>query len=162
MSSGPAGPHLSEPDPPHAPMRRPRFIIDNSAWQRVATEPVVRAAIEAIIRTTAPDDILICPPVAAEYGFSARSLEDHSAIVLTLAGAFSDCRMHPEVRDVAAIRSALVAAHMGRAAGAVDVLIAAYAVVNRATVVHYDRDFPHIARAYPDLRQRWVVAEGSL
>lgn len=162
MSTGRPGLHLAEPDEHEVEVRRPRVIIDNSAWQRVATEPAVRAAIEAIIWTTAPDDILLCPPVAAEYGFSARSLEDHSAIVLTLAGAFSDCRVHPEVRDVAAIRSALFAAHMGRAAGAVDVLIAAYAVVNQATVVHYDRDFTHIARAHPGLRQQWVVAQGSL
>ncbi|WP_314102071.1 PIN domain-containing protein [uncultured Frigoribacterium sp.] len=162
MSIGHLGLQLTEEDEWAAASRRPRFIIDNSAWQRVATEPAVRASIEAIIRTTAPDDILICPPVAAEYGYSAPSAKDHSAIVLTLASAFSDCSMHPEVREVAGIQSALFAAGMGRSAGATDILIAAYAVLNHATVVHYDRDFTYIARAYPDLKQQWVVAEGSL
>ena len=162
MSAARQGLRIADLDERGTELRRPRFIIDNSAWQRVATEPTVRDAIEAIIRTTAPDDVLICPPVAAEYGFSARSPEDHSAIVLTLADAFSDCRLHPEVREVAAIQAALFSASTGRAAGAVDVLIAAYAVLNQATVVHYDRDFTHIARVHPGLRQQWVVAEGSL
>lgn len=82
--------------------------------------------------------------------------------MLTLASAFSDCSTHPEVREVAGIQPALFAAGMGRSAGASDILIAAYADLNHATVVHYDRDFTHIARAYPDLKQQWVVAEGSL
>jgi predicted nucleic acid-binding protein len=36
---------------------------------------------------------------------------------------------------------------------AADILIAAYAALNHATVVHYDREFTYIARAYPDLKQ---------
>lgn len=142
--------------------RRPRFLIDNSAWQRVQSEPTVREAIEGIIRTTAPDDILICPPIAAEYGYSARSEADHVRMVGTLLSAFSDCSVKPDVKDSFEVQAALFAAGMGRAAGAIDVLIATYALVNDATVLHYDRDFEHIARAFSPFKQQWVVPAGSL
>jgi predicted nucleic acid-binding protein len=49
-----------------------------------------------------------------------------------------------------------------RAAGAMDTLIAAYAIRNKATLLHYDRDFDHIASPTPDFRHEWIVPRGSL
>jgi len=139
-----------------------RWLIDNSAWQRLRTEPTVQAALEALVLGNAPDDILICPPVAAEYGYSARSAAEHDVVVHTLASAFTACEVHPPLDDVLALQSALFRRGTGRAAGAIDLLIAAYALRNGATVVHYDRDFELIARARPDFAHRWVVPAGSL
>ncbi|MEO8095927.1 MAG: hypothetical protein ABI632_13485, partial [Pseudolysinimonas sp.] len=49
-----------------------------------------------------------------------------------------------------------------RAAGAVDTLIAAYAIKNDVTLLHYDRDFEHIASVTPALKHQWIVPRGSL
>jgi predicted nucleic acid-binding protein len=49
-----------------------------------------------------------------------------------------------------------------RAVGAMDTLIAAYALHNDATVLHYDRDFEHIAVVTPEFRHEWIVARGSV
>lgn len=44
------------------------------------------------------------------------------------------------------LQAALWNAGLVRAAGAIDVLVAAYAIVNEATVLAADQDFVHIAR----------------
>ena len=49
-----------------------------------------------------------------------------------------------------------------RAVGVTDTLIAAYAIVNDAGVVHYDRDFELIADVRDDFRHRWIAERGSL
>jgi predicted nucleic acid-binding protein len=60
------------------------------------------------------------------------------------------------------IRSALWSAGKGRAAGVIDVAIAAAAVSSDATVLHYDGDFDHIADVFPHLRSKWIVPRGSI
>ena len=60
------------------------------------------------------------------------------------------------------IRSALWQAGKGRAAGVIDVAIAAAAVAFAATVLHYDSDFDHIVDVFPQLEARWVVPRGSI
>ncbi|MEQ1737888.1 MAG: hypothetical protein ABL886_15955 [Rhodoglobus sp.] len=39
-----------------------------------------------------------------------------------------------------------------------DTLIAAYAIKNDATLLHYDRDFDHIGTVVPELRHQWIIA----
>jgi hypothetical protein len=62
------------------------------------------------------------------------------------------------------IRTALWRVSKGRSAGVIDVAIAAAAaaVDADATVLHYDRDFDHIADVYPHLMAKWVVPRGSI
>lgn len=54
--------------------------------------------------------------------------------------------------------------HSGRtrAAGCVDVVIAAIAVQYNVTVVHYDADFDHIKTVVPEFRHEWVAQKGTL
>lgn len=40
--------------------------------------------------------------------------------------------------------------------------LAAVAVHARATLLHYDQDFDHIARAFPAFSAQWVVAHGTV
>jgi predicted nucleic acid-binding protein len=42
------------------------------------------------------------------------------------------------------------------------VLVAAVALEHSATVVHYDRDYEHIAGAVPGFRHEWVVPAGLI
>jgi len=139
----------------------PRYLIDNSVWARLATEPRIADALEELIASSRPSSILICPPIAAEYGFSARNGADHDAIVRALA-EFTECDEAPNSLNVLAVQNALWTSGLVRAAGVADTLIATYAVQNEATVVHYDRDFELIAGVVPQLRHQWIVARGSV
>jgi predicted nucleic acid-binding protein len=139
----------------------PPFIVDNSVWGRLPTKPDVRRAFEALIGTHRPSSILVCPPVVAEYGFSARTADEHRAIANALT-AFAECQIAPDSPLTLDVQFRVWRAGLVRGAGALDTVIAAYALANDATVVHYDRDFEIIARAVPDLKHRWIVPRGSV
>jgi predicted nucleic acid-binding protein len=49
-----------------------------------------------------------------------------------------------------------------RAVGVFDTLTAAVALEHGATVVHYDRDFEHLAKVCPEFQQAWVLPAGSV
>lgn len=132
-------------------------LIDNSVWQRLRKPQV----LEVAERLWASGQTLLCPPIAAEIGFSARHPADHRALVRDLA-EFPDCSAHPSSAQVLELQQEIFDGGLFRAVGATDVVIAAYALVNDATVVHYDRDFELIATVRPDFRQRWIVPRGSL
>lgn len=146
------------------PVPRPRttqrLIIDNSVWQRLRQSPV-REAMDAMMATRSPWSILTCPPVVAEVGFSARSGRDHRALREYLS-AFPECENHPEASLVLDIQGAIWSAGLVRAVGAVDTVIVAYALVNDATVVHYDADFEHVARVWNGFHHRWIAPRGTL
>ncbi len=136
-------------------------MIDNSVWSRLSTEPEVVVALKQLLDLASPDDVLICPPIAAEVGFGARSGRDHSTLVEQLS-AFTECPHHPTSGEILDIQSKLWNGGLLRAAGAVDTVIAAYAIKNGATLLHYDRDFDHIAAVTSSFRQRWIVPRGSI
>ncbi|HEX7834136.1 MAG TPA: PIN domain-containing protein [Pseudolysinimonas sp.] len=138
----------------------PLYLIDTSVWARLA-DVEVAAAFDAIVDLVAPFDILICPPVAAEIGFSARTPADHATLMREL-DAFEPCAAHPAPSDVLTIQNRLWTGGLLRAAGATDTVVAAYSVCNDATLLHYDRDFEHIATVIPSFRHQWVVPRGSV
>ena len=75
---------------------------------------------------------------------------------------FAECTERPTVDDALDIQSRLWNGGLLRAAGATDALIAAYAIKNNATVLHYDRDFEHIASVVPGFHHRWILPRGSV
>lgn len=141
--------------------RSSRVLIDASVWSRVPHHGEVRERLRARLDLTRPGDVLICPPVALEVGFSARSGSDHAATRVALA-EFDDCGQHPGSADVLEIQNRLWASGKVRAAGVADTLIAAYAIANDAEILHYDSDFDHIAGVIPELRHSWIAPRGSL
>lgn len=143
------------------PAQRTRYLIDNSVWARLSTTPEVVAALKAIVDLTRPDDVLVCPPIALEIGFGASTGAGHAALQEQLS-AFPQCSAHPTVEEALGIQSRLWNGGLLRAAGAIDTLIAAYAVKNDAIVLHYDRDFEHIAAVTPEFRHQWIVPRGSV
>lgn len=136
------------------------LLIDHSVWARLPTSAVVAAAFRALVNLVPAEEILICPPIVAEVGVSARTPEDHAAVMQALL-ACRDCPISPDTRVTLAVQNALWSNGLLRAAGPVDTLIAAYAIVNDATVIHYDRDFEHVAAATGTLKQRWIVPAGT-
>lgn len=137
-----------------------RLLIDNSVWARL-TDPSVADALTRALDLATPDDVMICSPIAAEIGFSAQTAADHRRLTSQLA-VFRDCPVHPTAQEVLALQNALWSAGLLRAAGATDTVIAAYAIANDATLLHYDRDFEHLAAVAPRFSQQWIVPRGSL
>lgn len=124
-------------------------------------KPPVRAAVDALLAQVSPAGVLVCPPVVAEVGFSARDGRDHDRVRAALA-AFPDCDRHPATALVLDIQNRLWKGGLFRAVGPADTQIAAYALANNATVVHYDTDFEHVACVTPDFRHRWIVPRGTV
>lgn len=144
------------------PPKRPvRFLVDTSVWARLATTPEVVDELKKIVELVSPADLLVCPPVALEYGFTAPSGKAHSVLIAQL-DAFGQCDVHPDQEEVVDIQSRLWNGGLLRAAGAMDTLIAAYAMKNDAAVLHYDRDFEHIAAVVPGFAHRWILPRGSI
>ena len=143
------------------PAALPRYLIDNSVWARLSTSPDVVAALKAIVDFSNPTNLLICPPIALEVGFSARNGRDHTALHSQLT-AFPQCTEHPTVDESMELQNRLWNGGLVRAAGATDTSIAAYALKNDATVLHYDQDFEHLAKIEPTLKHQWIVPRGSI
>jgi predicted nucleic acid-binding protein len=142
-------------------MASSRFIVDNSVWQRLSHQESVRDRFTRLIESTSPSTIMVCPPVVAEVGFSARNGADHDRVREALA-QFADCPAHPTTATTLSIQNALFNNGFFRAVGALDTVIAAYAMANDAAVLHYDSDFERIAWVVPTFRHEWIIARGSL
>ncbi|PZQ90604.1 MAG: VapC toxin family PIN domain ribonuclease [Leifsonia xyli] len=117
--------------------------------------------LKKIVDLVRPGDLLVCPPVALGYGFTAPMPKAHATLADQLE-AFGQCDAHPTQDEVLNIQSRLWSGSLLRAAGAVDTLIAAYAMKNDAAVLHYARGFEHIASVVPGFVHRWIVPRGSI
>ena len=123
--------------------------------------PRNQAVKDRLAELIADHSLFTCPPQALEFGFSARTAVDHEAARRYLA-AFTPAPLHPDISECLDLQRRLWEAGHVRAAGATDTHIAAFALANRLTVLHYDRDFEHLAAAEPALRQEWVAPAGSI
>jgi len=131
------------------------YLVDNSVWGRLASgDPAIRTRLEQIARS--PSDLFVtCPPQVLEFCHSARSPKEHAHYLEQISLGFPLERA-PDESLAVGIQSALWNAGLVWAAGAVDILIAAYAIANQATVLSADHDFDHIA-AVTDLAHEYVA-----
>lgn len=120
------------------------YLVDNSVWARLASGDVgIAERLRRVER--APADLFVtCPPQVLEFCHSARTSEEHAHYREQISLGFP-LEHPPDESLVLDIQSALWNAGLVRAAGSVDILIAAYAIVNDATVLAADHDFGHIA-----------------
>ncbi len=135
-----------------------RWIVDTSVWSRLDSDPVIARRVEAL-QADRSSTLLGCPPLVLEYCYMARSpaeFESFHDAMLRLAPA----RHHPMVEDVTDIQRALFDRGMGRAAGPVDILTAAYARLNDAVVVAADHDYDSIARVVRGFEHEFVQPTG--
>lgn len=131
------------------------YLVDNSVWARLATgDPRITARLRLIQR--APADLFVtCAPQVLEFCHSARTPEDHARYREQISLGFPVERS-PEESLVLDIQATLWGAGLVRAAGALDILIAGYAIVNDATVLTADHDFDHIA-SVTSLKHEYVA-----
>jgi hypothetical protein len=135
------------------------YLADKSALSRAATHPEVARVLTGYGR----DGLLAtCAVIDLEVLYSAKSPAEYTEIAALRAEAFSDLPLVPRIGVLARETQArLGEASQHRAAGVIDLLIAATAEHYGATVLHYDADFDHIA-AVTGQAMRWVVPQGSL
>lgn len=134
------------------------YLVDNSVWARLASgDPEIAARLRRIER--APADLFVtCPPQVLEFCHSARTPEEHARYRDRISLGFPLERA-PDEATLLDLQGALWSAGLVRSAGAVDLLVAAYALINDATVFTADRDFAHIARV-SELRHEYIAPSG--
>ena len=131
------------------------YLVDNSVWQKASSSP----AIAQRLRDISPQHLIItCPPQVLEYCHSARFAEEYAELREDM-GELLPAWEHPSEADALNVQQALWDSGLMRAAGAMDVLIAAYALVNDAVILNSDRDFSFIQRATRGtVRQEYIAA----
>lgn len=133
-----------------------RHLIDKSAFARWA-KPAVR---EEILPLHTAGLLVICGAVEAEILYSVRSKADAARIREELAG-FDWLPTPDEVWErVLDVQQLLIEKGNWRAVGLSDLVIAATAERNQATVLHYDGDYDMIG-AVTGQPMRWVVPRGT-
>jgi predicted nucleic acid-binding protein len=133
-----------------------RYLIDKSALAR-AVDPLVG---ERLRRLSEFGLLAMCSIVDLEVLYSARSREDYDAIVDELAG-FEHIPIDEAVLERARYVQRLLASIGQHRLPIPDLIIAAAAEANGATVLHYDRDFERIS-AVTGQAHECVAALGSI
>lgn len=132
------------------------YLCDTSVVTRLGT-PAVRARLAALLeqgpvgRSSLTD---------LEVGFSARTTEEWDGLTQAL-DVFSVVELGPVHVDRARTVQRLLAERGLRGRKVPDLLIAAAAELAGLTVLHYDRDFDHIAAATGQAVE-WIVEPGSI
>ena len=121
------------------------YLVDNSVWARLASgDAAILARLRRIER--APSDLVVtCPPQVLEFCHGARTPDEHARYREQISLGFP-LEHAPSESLVLDIQAAMWNSGLVRAAGAIDILIAGYAITNDATVLTADHDFDHIAR----------------
>jgi predicted nucleic acid-binding protein len=103
----------------------------------------------------------VCTPVALELLFSARSRADYERVADDLS-LLPNLPVDRQVERVAlTMQGTLALKSQHRGPSPIDLLIAAIAQVNGATLLHYDRHFDTIARVTGQPME-WLARRGSL
>ena len=131
------------------------YLADTSAWLRSGQ---VADRWDAFLEA---DELALCLPVRLELLLSARGPGDYRALAEDL-GRFRYVPLDERCEDGALrIQAALAERSQHRGPGPVDVMIAAIAEVNGATLLHYDRHFDPIARVTGQPME-WLARRGTL
>ena len=138
------------------------LLLDNSAWARIASEAIPDQRATQIAAAFEAGQVGVCLPFLLEAGYSARSANDHEALL-------DDLLALPLLRiDEVVERRALAAQRELARVGhhrlpPVDLLVAALADRYELGVLHYDSDYDVIAEK-TSLRfaSEWLVPRGSI
>lgn len=137
---------------PFTPEIATACVLDNSVVARLETGEISADAIdEFIVRGRY---LAACTPQLLEVLYSTRSPGEWDEEYSTNWAHFRVLHPTRETHEIALeVQRRLWASGKVRAAGAVDVLIAAIAIQHDAIVVHRDNDYEQIADVAPEFRQ---------
>lgn len=140
------------------PRVRP-YIVDSSVWAHLPKSDIVQQRLR---RAIDDGEIVMPTPILLELGFTARNPAAWDALMKKYS-AFRPLAPTAATHQIAMeLQGALWHGGKIRAAGAFDTLVAALAIEHDATVIHYDRDYEHIASVDSRLTQEWVAPRGTL
>lgn len=126
-------------------------LVDTSVWHKYGRYPGVARVIDELDQTGAI--FATCPPVVAEYCFSATNPSELAAMQDEMA-QFYQLDGQQLMSSIHTIQKALTQRGLHRAVGATDTVIAAYALATEQILVTCDKDFLHIAIAMEGARNR--------
>jgi predicted nucleic acid-binding protein len=124
-------------------MTSAQFLIDTSALARM-----MRPGADALgwDQAAAAGLIAVCPIIELEFFYSARSAKDRESAIENMRAAFGWVPVHDRAYARAwEVQGGLTARGQHRAAGPVDLVVAATAELFGLTLLHHDRDFATIA-----------------
>jgi predicted nucleic acid-binding protein len=134
-----------------------RYLLDKSAAYRTHV-PAVRARLQPLMERGL---LARCGLTDLEAGVSARSREDHRSLGIYRRDALEYLTTPDSAWERAwEVQEALTDQGRHRSVKVPDLIIAAVAEHHGASVMHYDRDFDHIA-AITGQPVEWVVPAGS-
>jgi predicted nucleic acid-binding protein len=135
------------------------YLIDTSAAFRAGYISRVRRRIRILTRSRRR---ATCVVVDLEMLYGARSPGDYERLRYARRFAYEVLPIDGRVEDRAReVQAQLARNSQHRTTGPADLLIAACAEVNGATLVHYDSDFDAIA-AVTGQPTEWVVPRGTV
>lgn len=138
------------------------LLLDHSAWARLKSPKLPEERVAELAEAAATRRLAVCLPFLLEAGYSARSAEDHEAVLAELM-ALPLLRVDDavETRALDAQRQLARAGHHRLPPS--DVLIAAIADRNGLGVLHYDAHYDVIAsKTDLDFASEWLAQPGSL
>ena len=119
-------------------------LVDTSVWHKYGRYAAVAEAVNEL--DVAGAIFSTCPPVIAEYCFSAKNIFELKSMADEMA-QFYRLDSIALTEPVHHIQQALTKQGLHRAVGASDTVIAAYAIAAEQVLVTCDSDFLHIAHA---------------
>jgi predicted nucleic acid-binding protein len=134
------------------------FLADTSAWWRSGASADIAQRWFALLED---DSIATCIPIELELLWSARNPAAYVEQRDELAGLVRlriDHRVEERARET---QAALAARSQHRGPTPVDLLIAAVADTNDATLLHYDRHFDVVC-GVTGQPSRWLARRGTL
>ena len=132
------------------------YLVDKSAAARLHI-PEVETRLALLAEQ---GYIVTCSVIDLEIGFSARSSQ-HYRTIMDNRQKMSHLAISQSTLDLALVLQQRLAAISHRRVPLPDLIIAACAMENDVTVLHYDRDFDVIG-SVSELRSEWVVPAGSV
>ena len=132
------------------------YLLDTSVLSRLRT-PEVRSRVEGLSQA---GHLHISRLSFLQLGFSARSKDEWNRIQRACR-AFSITEVTDEDYEQALVTQRDLAEKGRRGRKVPDLLIAASAARTHAAVLHYDRDFDHIAEVTGQVTE-WVVTPGTV
>lgn len=135
-----------------------KYLLDNSAFARLATSDIVATALADRM---AVGDVAICGVLELEAGVSARNGPDHKTLTSWLAVLPRVALDDADFRRAFEVQGMLAAVGKHRSALLPDLLLGACAERHRLAVLHYDHDFDVIAEVTGQPVQ-WVVERGRV
>ena len=122
-----------------------RWLADKSALWKLPHSPDYHDWLNKINRGR----VLVSLPTQLDVAVSARNPADWPTLRRNLLEPLLSVNATPRSESVALeIMDALITAHLHRTVPIPDVLVASVAVVEKLTVLHDDRDFERIEKAY--------------